>query len=325
MPILLRRSALTLAAAAALPGLAAAQAPWPSRPMRLVIPWPPGQATDLAGRVMAQYLSERLGQPVVPENRAGAGGTIGTDAVAKAAPDGYTILAASSGPVTIAPLLQRVPFDPVRDLAPVAMIGISPYLLVVKPDFPARTTQEFIALLRARPGHYTFGSSGTAATAHLVAEAFNARAGVQALHVPFSGSAPSMTALVGGQLHYSIETLAATLPLVRQGALRALGISLKGGSTLAPGVEPFARLPGLEGFDAGAWLGIMVPTGTPLPIIERLATEVSAGVALPAVRSRIESISVEPVQRGTAEFTAYLREQRELFQGIIRSANIRLD
>jgi tripartite-type tricarboxylate transporter receptor subunit TctC len=324
MPILFRRSALTLAAAA-LPRLAGAQAPWPSRPMRLVIPWPPGQATDLAGRVMAQYLAERLGQPVVPENRAGAGGTIGTDAVAKAAPDGHTILAASSGPVTIAPLLQRVPFDPVRDLAPVAMIGISPYLLVVKPDFPARTIQEFIALLRQRPGHYTFGSSGTAATAHLIAEAFNARAGVQALHVPFPGSAPSMTALVGGQINYSIETLAATLPLVRQGALRALGISLKDGSALAPGIEPFARVPGLEGFDAGAWLGVMVPTGTPQPIIERLAREVSSGVAQPAVRGRIEGISVEPVQRGTAEFAAYLGEQRALFQGIIRSANIRLD
>ena len=323
-----RRRALALAASSlALPGIAAAQAqaPWPNRPIRMVIPWPPGQATDLAGRVMAQHLQERLGVPVVPENRAGAGGTIGTDAVAKAAPDGYTILAASSGPVTIAPLLQRVPFDPEKDLQPVAMMGISPYLLVVKPDFPARTTQEFIALLRARPGHYTFGSSGTAATAHLIAEAFNARARVDALHVPFQGSSPSMTALMGGQIHYSIETLAATNPLVRQGNLRALGISLADGSTLAQGVEPFARVPDLAGFDAGAWLGVMVPGGTPRAIVDRLAAEVASGVANPAVRSRIESISVEPIARSTDEFTTYLRGQRELFQNIIRSANIRLD
>ncbi|MBR0670275.1 Bug family tripartite tricarboxylate transporter substrate binding protein [Neoroseomonas soli] len=321
-----RRHALALAASTlSLPGIAAAQAPWPNRPIRMVIPWPPGQATDLAGRVMAQHLQDRLGVPVVPENRAGAGGTIGTDAVAKAAPDGYTILAASSGPVTIAPLLQRVPFDAEKDLAPVAMMGISPYLLVVKPDFPARTTQEFIALLRARPGHYTFGSSGTAATAHLIAEAFNARARVEALHVPFQGSSPSMTALMGGQIHYSIETLAATNPLVRQGNLRALGISLAGGSSLAPGVEPFARVPGLEGFDAGAWLGVMVPGGTPRPIVDRLAAEVATGVADPAVRGRIESISVEPIARGSDDFAAYLRGQRELFQNIIRSANIRLD
>jgi tripartite-type tricarboxylate transporter receptor subunit TctC len=325
MPLMLHRRAALILGAGTLATPALAQAPWPNRPIRMVIPWPPGQATDLAGRVMAQHLSERLGQPVVPENRAGAGGTIGTDAVAKAAADGYTILAGSSGPVTIAPLLQRVPFDPERDLAPVAMIGVSPYLLVVRPDFPARTVQEFIALLRARPGHYTFGSSGTAATAHLIIEAFNARARVEALHVPFQGSAPSMTALVGGQINYSIETLAATNPLVRQGALRALGISLEAGSTLAPGVEPFARVPGLEGFDAGAWLGVMVPSGTPQPVVARLAAEVNAGMQLPAVRSRIESISVEPVERGTEAFAAYLRDQRALFQGIIRSANIRLD
>jgi len=311
----------------ALPGLAAAQAPaaWPSRPIRLVIPWPPGQATDLAGRVIAQRLAERLGQPVVAENRAGAGGTIGTDAVAKSAPDGYTLLAASSGPYTIAPLLQRLPYDTTRDFAPIAMFGVSPYLLVVKPDFPARTTQEFIAALRARPGHYTFGSSGRAATAHLIIEAFNARAGIEALHVPFAGSAPSMTALLGGQIHYSIETLAATSPLVRQGTLRALGISLAGGSTLAPEAEPFARVPGLEGFDAGAWVGLAARAGTPAAITDRLAAEVAAAMDDPAVRARFEGIGVEPVRRGGAAFATYLAEQRALFQGIIERQNIRLD
>ncbi|HWT08042.1 MAG TPA: tripartite tricarboxylate transporter substrate binding protein [Roseomonas sp.] len=322
-----RRAALTLFASA-LPGLAAAQsqAAWPSRPMRLVIPWPPGQATDLAGRVIAQRLQERLGQPVVPENRAGAGGTIGSDVVAKAAPDGYTLLAGSSGPLTISPLLQRLPFDATRDIAPIAMFGVSPYLLVVKPDFPARNIQEFIALLKARPGHYTFGSSGTAATAHLICEAFNAAAGVEALHVPFAGSSPSMTALIGGQISYSVETMAATMPLVRQGALRALGISLAAGSTLAPGIEPFARQGGaLAGFDAGAWVGLMGPAALPRPIIERLSAEVVEGMAVPEVRSRFESISVEPIPRATAPFATYLGEQRALFQGIIQRANIRLD
>lgn len=322
-----RRAALTLFASA-LPGLATAQsqAPWPNRPMRLVIPWPPGQATDLAGRVIAQRLQERLGQPVVPENRAGAGGTIGSDVVAKAAPDGYTLLAGSSGPLTISPLLQRLPFDAARDIAPIAMFGVSPYLLVVKPDFPARNIQEFIALLKARPGHYTFGSSGTAATAHLICEAFNAAAGVEALHVPFAGSAPSMTALIGGQINYSVETMAATMPLVRQGALRALGISLAAGSTLAPGIEPFANQGGtLAGFDAGAWVGLMGPAGLPQPIIARLSAEVVDGMTQPEVRSRFEGISVEPIPRATAPFTAYLGEQRALFQRIIQRANIRLD
>ncbi|MEO3473625.1 tripartite tricarboxylate transporter substrate binding protein [Roseomonas sp. CAU 1739] len=322
-----RRAALTLMAGV-LPGISAAQAqaPWPNRPIRMVIPWPPGQATDLAGRVIAQRLQERLGQPVVPENRAGAGGTIGADVVAKAAPDGYTLLAGSSGPLTISPLLQRLPFDATRDIAPIAMFGVSPYLLVVKPDFPARTIQEFIALLKARPGHYTFGSSGTAATAHLIIEAFNAAAGIEALHVPFAGSAPSMTALMGGQINYSIETMAATWPLVRQGALRALGISLADGSSLAPGVEPFAKQPGaLAGFDAGAWVGLMGPAGLPAPIVERLAAEVVDGMAQPEIRSRFESISVEPIPRAGAAFTTYLQGQRALFQGIIQRANIRLD
>ncbi|BDG74983.1 Bug family tripartite tricarboxylate transporter substrate binding protein [Roseomonas fluvialis] len=322
-----RRATLALMAAT-LPTVKVAHgqaAPWPNRPIRMVIPWPPGQATDLAGRVIAQRLTEKLGQPVVAENRAGAGGTIGTDAVAKSAPDGYTLLAGSSGPFTIAPLLQRLPYDTTRDFAPIAMWGVSPYLLVVRPDFPANTIQEFIALLKARPGHYTFGSSGRAATAHLIIEAFNARAGVDALHVPFAGSAPSMTALIGGQINYSIETLAATFPLVRQGALKALGISLKDGSTLAPDIQPFARVPGFEGFDAGAWVGLVARAGTPTAIAERLALEVEQGMADPTVRSRFESIFVEPVPRGPAAFATYLAEQRDLFQGIIARQNIRLD
>jgi tripartite-type tricarboxylate transporter receptor subunit TctC len=322
-----RRATLALAAST-LPVLQRAQAqgaPWPNRPIRLVIPWPPGQATDLAGRVVAQRLTERLGQPVVAENRAGAGGTIGTDAVAKSAPDGYTLLAGSSGPFTIAPLLQRLPYDTARDFAPIAMWGVSPYLLVVKPDFPANTVQDFVALLKARPGHYSFGSSGRAATAHLIIEAFNARAGVEALHVPFAGSAPSMTALIGGQIDYSIETLAATVPLVRQGALKALGISLKDGSALAPGIQPFARVPGFEGFDAGAWVGLVARAGTPAPIADRLAAEIAQAMADPAVKGRFESIFVEPAPRGPAAFAAYLQEQRDLFQGIITRQNIRLD
>ncbi|WP_198371413.1 Bug family tripartite tricarboxylate transporter substrate binding protein [Roseomonas rosulenta] len=322
-----RRAALALMAST-LPGLKAARAqaaPWPNRPIRMVIPWPPGQATDLAGRVIAQRLQERLGQPVVPENRAGAGGTIGTDVVAKSAPDGYTLLAGSSGPFTISPLLQRLPYDTARDLAPIAMWGVSPYLLVVKPDFPASTVAEFVALLKARPGHYSFGSSGTAATAHLIIEAFNARAGIDALHVPFAGSAPSMTALIGGQINYSIETMAATYPLVRQGALKVLGVSLKDGTSLARDIPPFARTPGFEGFDAGAWVGLVARAGTPAPIAERLAQEVEQGMADPAVRGRFESISVEPVPRGPAAFGAYLQEQRDLFQGIITRQNIRLD
>ena len=202
-------------------GNALAQQPYPNRPLRVVIPWPPGQATDLVGRVIAQKLSEVLGQPAVADNRAGAGGMIGTDFVAKAAPDGYTILVASSGPVTINPLLQKAAYDVDRDLLPVAMMGVSPYLLVTSTQFPATSAREFVELVKSNPGKYSFASSGSGATAHLVAEWFNMRAGLSATHVPYKGSAPALTDVAGGQVTYATETIAATMPLIRAGKLAA--------------------------------------------------------------------------------------------------------
>ncbi len=294
--------AATLAAAGAAGG-ARAQS-YPSRPIRMIVPWPPGQATDLAGRVVAQKLSEQLGQPVVAENRAGAGGTIGTDAAAKAAPDGYTILAASSGPVTTNPLMQRTPYDVDRDLAPVAMLGVSPYLLVAPPSFPAANVREFIAAVRADPGKYTFSSSGIGATAHLISEWFNTSANLQAVHVPFPGSAPALNAVVAGQVDYTIETLAATNPLVRSDRVKAFGISLARGSALAPGIPPIAEAADLPGFDVGAWLGIMAPAGTPRPIVEQLAAEIGRAMASPEVRERFAAIGVEVESRPEEAFAA---------------------
>ena len=313
-------------AAAGLPRPGRAQGAWPERPIRMVVPWPPGQATDLLGRIVAQKISEGLGQPVVAENRAGGGGQIGTDAVAKAAPDGYTILAASSGPVSINPLVQKVNYDPERDLAPVSMVGISAYVLVVRPDFPANDIRSFIAEVKSKPGKYSFASSGAGATAHLVAEAFNRRAGLDTLHVPFPGSAPALTAIAGKQVDYAVETLAGTQPLVRQGALRGFGISLAKGSTLAPEFPPLASVGGdLAGFDIGAWLGIMVPARTPKPIIERLDAEIRRSMNTEDARAKLGAAGLEPDIRGTAEFAALLKEQREVFGAIVKAANLRPD
>ena len=298
---------------------------YPNRPVRLIIPWPPGQATDLAGRVLAQKLSELFGQQVVADNRAGAGGMIGTDLVAKAAPDGYTILAASSGPVTVNPLLQKAAYDVDRDLAPVANIGLSPYLLVANPQFPAANAREFVALVKANPGKYSFASSGTGATAHLIAEWFNNLSGLQVTHVPYKGSSPALTDVIGGQIAYAIETAAATMPHVKSGRLKAYGVSLARGSTLAPGVEPLATAANLPGFDVGAWLGVMVPSGTPKPIIDRIAASVETAMQAPDVRERITGISVEVDYRRTAEFTRYLKEQQARFADIIKKGNIKLD
>jgi tripartite-type tricarboxylate transporter receptor subunit TctC len=320
---LLTSTAAIATAALAAPGIARAQTAYPSRPIRMVIPWPPGQATDLAGRLIAQRLSEILGQPVVPENRAGAGGMIGTDAVAKAAPDGYTILAASSGPVTINPLLQRTAYDPERDLAPVAQHSGSPYMLIVRKDFPADDLRGFIATVRAAPGRYTFASSGTGATAHLIAEYFLRSAGLQAVHVPFQGSAPAMTALVGRQVDFSIETMAATLTLVRQGNARGLAVSPQRGTKLAPELPPIATV--IPGFDAKAWGGIMVPANTQRPIVERLAAAMAQVMTSPGIEERFMQIHNEIDYKPAEAFAAYLREQKEKFQDIIRRANIRLE
>jgi tripartite-type tricarboxylate transporter receptor subunit TctC len=311
-------------AALALAGSALAQ-PYPNRPIRMVIPWPPGQATDLVGRVMAEKLSQIMGQPVVPDNRPGAGGMIGTDFAAKAAPDGYTLLAGSSGPVTVNPLLQKTTYDPERDLIPVAKVGVSPYVLVTHPSFPAANIREFLALVRGNPGKYTFASSGTGATAHLISEYFNSLAGIKATHVPYKGSAPALADVLGGQVAYMIETVAATMPLVRSGRLKAYGVSLEKGSALTPGIEPLAVTANLPGFDAGAWLGLMVPAGTPKPIVDRLAAAMETSMQSSDMRERLSTVGLEVDYRRADEFARDLKDQRARFADIIQKGNIKLD
>jgi tripartite-type tricarboxylate transporter receptor subunit TctC len=313
------------AATAAAPRFGRAQAGYPNRPIRMVVPWPPGQATDLIGRVVGQRVSEQIGQPIVPENRAGAGGMIGTDAAAKAAPDGYTILMGSTGPITTAPLVQRTPYDPERDFLPVAMFGVNAYLLTVTNQFPARDMAEFVQKLRAEPGKYTYATSGAGAAAHLITLMMLSRLKVETVHVPFQGSGPALSAVVGGQVDFAVDTLAATGPLVRQGALRALGVSLKDGSVLAPEIPPVARHPDLAGFDVGAWGGYLVPKGTPQPIVERLAAECAKATATQEVKDRLAATGVEPLPLDSAAFAAHLAQQREQFREVIQANNIRLD
>src|SRR6185436_11482334 len=237
-------------------GAAAAQS-YPNRPIRIIIPWPPGQATDLMARIVAMKLSEQFGYQVVADNRPGASGLIGTEIAAKATPDGYTMLAASSGPISISPLLQKVPFDPVKDLAPVAHVVSAPFLLVSHPSLPPKTAREFVAYARANPGKLRFGTSGTGATAHLFAEAFNSRAGLQAIHVPYKGSVPALIDVMGGQVEYALETVAATFPHVKAGKLRAYGVATVKPSALAPGIEPLATAADLPGFEVAGWIGVM--------------------------------------------------------------------
>lgn len=316
---------MLLVAACLLTSTALAQQNYPNRPLRMVIPWPPGQATDLVGRVIAQKLTEILGYQVVADNRAGAGGMIGTDIVAKAAPDGYTLLAASSGPVTISPLLLKTPYVAERDLAPVANAGFSPYLLVTHASFPASGVREFITLMKANPGKYNFASSGTGATAHLVAEYFNSAVGIKATHVPYKGSVPALTDVISGQIGYMLETVAATMPHVRGGRLKAYGVSLAKGSVLAPGIPPLATAADLPGFDAAAWLGVMVSAGTPKPLVEKLSAAVDKALQSQEVRDRIMSVGVEVDYRRIDEMGRYLKDQSTRFAEIIKKNGIRIE
>ena len=316
---------LFFAAALLLSGTAVAQQAYPTRPLRMVVPWPPGQATDLVGRVIAQKLTEILGVQVIADNRAGAGGMIGTDIVAKATPDGYTLLAASSGPVSISPLLQKTPYVSERDLTPVANAGASPYLLTTMPSFPAKDLRELIALVKANPGKYSYASSGTGATAHLVAEYFNNTAGIRGIHVPYKGSIPALTDVMGGQINYVTETLAASMPFVRSGKLKAYGISLAKGSALAPGIPPIATAADLPGFEVAAWIGVMVSAGTPKPLVEKLAAAVDKTLQAQDVREKLSSVGLETDYRNAADMARLLKEQSARFSDIIKKANIKLD
>ncbi|MDB5382739.1 MAG: tripartite tricarboxylate transporter substrate binding protein [Rhodospirillales bacterium] len=304
---------------------ARAQGAWPNRPIRMVVPWPPGQATDLIGRLIASFLSERLGQPVVPDNRPGATGMIGTDLVAKAPPDGYTLLSASGGPITFAPLVQRTPYDPERDLTPIITFGLSPYILVVRNDFPATNGAEFMARLRAEPGKYTFCSSGTGGSQHLVCAVFNAMADVNVLHVPFQGSGAAMASLLSRTVDFGMETPAGALALIQQGSIRAIGQSLPRMTTLLPGMPTVAEATGVTGYGIGGWNGLMGPANMPPAITARLIAEMEIGLATQQMRDRLAPIGIEVDPRRPEAFTALLREQRALLEPLIRQLGIRAD
>ncbi|CAH0250828.1 tripartite tricarboxylate transporter substrate binding protein [Roseomonas sp. CECT 9278] len=321
--------AMPLAALAA-PRLAAAQSQpagaWPNRPLRMVIPWPPGQQTDVAGRLVAQMLTERLGQPVVPDNRPGAGGQIGTNIVAKGTPDGYTLLAGSLGPITFGPLVSRPPYDVERELAPVALYGEAPFVVLVKPDSPARDLAGLIAMLKARPGHYTYNSSGVAGAQHLVAALFLAKAGLEALHVPFQGSGPALAALLGGQVDFGFDTPAASGRLISAGQLRALAVTTSRPSPLVPGVPPIAQAGGPTDYHVDSWSSVMVQTGTPRPIIDRLHAAIVEGFGGPDLRDRFANIGMAVTGvSGPDAFAARLRRDWATFRPVIEQLGIRAE
>jgi tripartite-type tricarboxylate transporter receptor subunit TctC len=307
-------------AAAALPPLAAAQ-PWPAKPIRIVVGFPPGGAADQIARLVAQPLQESLGQSIVVENKTGAGGNVAGDAVAKSAPDGYTLLMSSGGMVSVNPhIYAKMSFDPAKDLTPVAAAARVSVYLVVKPEFPAKTVQEFIAHAKANPGKLSYGSPGNGSSPHLAGEMMNSQAGTSTRHIPYRGAAPALQDLLGGQIDFLLDPGVA-LPQVQAGKLRLLAVGSLQRSPLYPDV-PTLDEAGLKGFDADTLFGFYAPAGTPKPVIDRLNGEINRILATKAVADRIVALGGAVVPMSPAQFDAKAKDDHQRFGAIIRERKI---
>ena len=294
---------------------------WPTKPIRVVVNFPPGGAADQIARVIGQPLSEALGQPVVIENRAGANGNLGGEAVAKSTADGYTLLMSSGGMVSVNPhIYARMAFDPAKDLTPVAAAARVLVFLVVKPSLPVDNVQQFLAYAKAHPGKLTFGSAGNGSSPHLAAEMMKSQAGVFAVHVPYRGAAPALQDLLAGQLDFYFDP-GIGLNQVRAGKLKLLAVGSPKRSPLFPQV-PTLDEAGLKGFDADTVFGFYAPAGTPADVISRLNREINRTLGLPAVRDRIQALGGEALAISAAEFAAKASEDSARFGAIIRERKI---
>ena len=315
-------AALACAAATFQPVSASAQA-WPSKPIRLMVPFPPGGSTDIVARIVAQKLGERLGQSIVIENRGGGGGTIGTAQLAKAAPDGYSLGVASTSTHVVAPsVYAKLDYDPVKDFAPISLMAVSPYLLVVHPSLPAKTLTEFIALAKAQPGKFNYASAGIGSTTHLAMEMLKSAADIQVLHIPYNGNGPAGGAVMGGQVEALFGSLPSVLPHAKSGRVRALAVGTPIRSPSLPDVPTVAES-GYPGFDASIWLAFVAPAGTPQPIIDRLNKEVVALVGTAEMREAIAKAGAEPISSTPAELATTIRDGVARYAQIIKAAGIK--
>jgi tripartite-type tricarboxylate transporter receptor subunit TctC len=318
-----RRTFLHLAGAAALslvPRVATAQA-YPMRPVRWIVGFPPGGGADTVTRILGQWLSERLGQQVIIENRPGASTNISAQAVINSPPDGYTLLFYSASTLINSSMFSNLPFDVRRDIAPVSGLVVYPMVLVAHPSVPAKTVAELIAHAKTSPGKVTMASFGTGSASHLAGELFKMMAGINLVHVPYRGSAPMMTDLVAGQVQVGFDVMVTSLPHVRTGALRALGVAGKNRFNMLPDVPTIAET--VPGYEARTWAGVGVPKGTPLEIIARLNHEINEGLANPTIKSRLAELGTIPMIFTSAEFGAYVAVESEKWAKVIQFAGIK--
>ena len=319
-----RRAVLRLiAASAALP--AAARMTWaqayPARPLRIIVPFPAGQASDTVARLVGQSLSQRLGQPFVIENRTGAGGNIGTESVVRAMPDGYTLLLASLSNAVNATLYKKLNFDFIRDIGPVASIGGGPYLMVVNPSVPAKTVSEFIAYAKTNSGKINMGSSGSGSVSHIFGELFKMLTRVSLVHVPYRGG--YVPDLLSGQVQVVFGTISSCIQYVRSGMLRALAVTSATRSDALPDIAALAEF--VPGYEASQWYGIGAPKETPADVVETLNKAVNAVAADPAIRARLAGLGIDPMPMTSSAFGTFIADETEKWGKVIRAANIQVE
>ena len=317
-----------VAVLAGLAGLAGASEAWgqtyPVKPVRVVVPWPPGASNDIVARVLAQRLSENLGQQFVVENRAGAGSIIGTDVVAKSAPDGYTMLVTSTTHVGNAPLYKKLPYDPFRDFTGLTALARQVSILVLHPSVPAKSVKEFIALARARQGEVIYASTGSGSFTHLAMALFNQMTETRMLHVAYKGGGPAVIALVSGETHAFFTGIAAVIPQMKAGRLRALGVGAAERTVQFPDIPTVAEA-GVPGYEFTAWIGSFVHSGTPRPIVEKLNAEIRKALEHPDVAKNLSSQTLDPMYMTLEQFAQRLRSDYEKYDRLVKISGARIE
>ena len=315
---------LSISAAALAPAAATAQS-YPERPVRVVVPFPAGGAADIVARQVTQGLAAALGSQFVVDNRAGAGGAIGAETVARSAPDGYTLLFASSSALSINPhIAAKLSYDALRDFSPIALIGFAPNVLVVHPSVPAKSVKDLIAVARSKPNALNFASNGTGTLSHLTGELFMQRAGVKMVHIPYKGLAPALTDLISGEVQVMFSSAVAALPQAKAGRLRAIAMTGSKRSAAIPDIPTVAES-GLPGYETGSWYGVVVPAGTPKVAIDRLSKEIQAIVKAKDVTSKLNEEAVIPIGNPPEEFAKHIRAELARWAKVIKAAKIELE
>jgi tripartite-type tricarboxylate transporter receptor subunit TctC len=323
MQDLVQAAAIMFSMALAWPAKATEAERYPTKPIRIVVPFPPGGSNDLLGRVISQKFNEAWGQPAIIDNRPGGGSTIGIEVVVRAAPDGYTLLTTSGG-IAINVSLYKLPFNPVTDLTPVALLAQMPYLLTVNPSLPAKSVQDIINLAKAQPGKLVFSSSGAGTSAHLTMEMFNSAAKLSMLHVPYKGGAPAVSAVMSGEAQMTFNVITGTLPHVRSGKLRAIAVSSAKRAEVAPEI-PTVEESGVPRFEVIAWYNMFAPARTPRSIVNRLNAELNRMLLQPDVRERFRTLGVTPLSGTPEDLGNLLKSEIARYAKLINEAGIRLD